>query len=206
MDYQRIYDAIIQNAKIRNKLNCYMEKHHIIPKSEGGDNTFDNLVYLTPKEHFIVHKLLYKIQPENYSRMMSFLMMSNRFSIKWGNLYEEARINFSKNHHYKTKRIKEIMAKPKTLEHKLKISNALKGKPKSKEAVEKMKANLGDRNGENNANYDKGKFVIIDGIEYKNLKTAAIVLKKSVSYIHYRLKTKKYINYNYKIKDSEIKN
>ena len=198
MNYQRIYDTIIQNAKSRNKLNCYMEKHHIIPKSEGGINKIDNLVYLTPKEHFIVHKLLYKIQPENYNRMLSFLMMSNRFSIKWGNLYEEARINFSKNHHYKTKRIKEIMAKPKTLEHKLKISNALKGKQKSITHINNMKASLPNRVGENNANFDKGKIIIIDSVEYKNLKTAAIILGKSVSYIHYRLKTKKYINYNYK--------
>jgi hypothetical protein len=177
-----------------------MEKHHIIPKSEGGDDTYDNLVYLTPKEHFIAHKLLYKIEPTNYNRMLSFLMMSNRFNIKWGNLYEEARIGFSNNHHYKTDRIKLIMSKPKTEEHKKKISEANKGKPKSKQHIEKMKASLPDRRGENNANFDKGKPVNINGTEYKNIKTACLFLNKSISYIHYRLKNKKYTNYNYKTK------
>jgi len=198
MNYLRIYNEIIDNAKNRNKLNCYMEKHHIIPKSEGGGDTNDNLVYLTPKEHFIAHKLLYKIEPTNYNRMLSFLMMSNRFNIKWGNLYEDAKIKFSNNHHYKTDRVKLIMAKPKTEEHKKKISEANKGKPKSKQHIQNMKANLPNRKGENNANFDKGKCIIVDGIEYKNLKTASEILNKSISYIHYRLRTKKYKNYIYK--------
>lgn len=33
-------------------------KHHIIPKSMGGNNDSDNLVYLTPREHYIAHLLL----------------------------------------------------------------------------------------------------------------------------------------------------
>ena len=188
----------MDNAKKRNMLDCYMEKHHIIPKSEAGSNENNNLVYLTPKEHFIAHKLLYRIDPKNYNRMLSFLMMSNRFNIKWGNIYEEARVNFSNNHHYKTERIKKIMAKPKTEEHKKKISDAHKGKPKSKQHIENMIASLPNRSGENNSNFGKGKAIIVDGIEYKNLKTAAIMLNKNVSYIHYRLKNKKYTNFNYK--------
>jgi hypothetical protein len=198
MNYLKIYNNIIENAKRRDRLNCYMEKHHIIPKSEGGSNDDNNLVYLTPKEHFIAHKLLYKIEPKNYNRMLSFLMMSNRFNIKWGNLYEEAKIEFSKNHHYKTERIKIIMAKPKTEEHKKKISNANKGKPKSKQHIENMKANLPDRRGENNNNFGKGKSIIIDGIEYGNIKKASELLNKSISHIHYRLRTNKYKNYIYK--------
>jgi hypothetical protein len=198
MNYLKIYNKIIDNAKKRNMLDCYMEKHHIIPKSEGGSNENNNLVYLTPKEHFIAHKLLYRIDPKNYNRMLSFLMMSNRFNIKWGNIYEEARVNFSNNHHYKTERIKKIMAKPKTEEHKKKISDAHRGKPKSKQHIENMIASLPNRSGENNSNFGKGKAIIVDGIEYKNLKTAAIMLNKNVSYIHYRLKNKKYTNFNYK--------
>ena len=204
MNYLKIYNEIIENAKRRDKLNCYMERHHIVPKSEGGTDVNDNLVYLTPKEHFIVHKLLYKIEPTNYNRMLSFLMMSNRFDIKWGNLYEEARNNFSKNHHYKTDRVKKIMAKPKTEEHKKKISESNKGKPKSKQHIENMKASLPNRVGKNNGNFDKGKCIVINGAEYKNLKTAANILNKSVSYIHYRLKNKKYTNYNYKTKKNDI--
>lgn len=36
-----------------------MEKHHIIPKHQGGSDKEDNLVLLTNKEHMIAHKILY---------------------------------------------------------------------------------------------------------------------------------------------------
>jgi hypothetical protein len=36
----------------------YTERHHIIPKSMGGDNSDDNLVWLTAQEHLDAHILL----------------------------------------------------------------------------------------------------------------------------------------------------
>ena len=200
MNYIKIYEQLIKNAECRNKPNCYLEKHHIIPKSDGGSNENDNLVYLTAKEHFIAHKLLYVIEPTNYNRMMSFLMMSNRFNTKWGNTYEEAKIAFSENHHYKSEKIRMIMAKPKTEEHKQKISAAHKGKPKAKEAIEKMKASLPDRHGENNANYGKGEPVIIDGIEYSNVSQAYKKLGILKTNAYYFLKSDKHPNWKYKNK------
>jgi len=38
-----------------------VEKHHIIPKSEGGKDEPDNLVNLTAREHYIAHLLLARI-------------------------------------------------------------------------------------------------------------------------------------------------
>lgn len=59
-----IYNAIINQAKSRgldkSKVNFITEKHHILPKSFGGNNTNDNLVLLSLKEHFICHHLLTK--------------------------------------------------------------------------------------------------------------------------------------------------
>ena len=52
MNYQRIYDQIINRAKERT-LEGYKEKHHIIPKCMGGSNEKQNLIELTAKEHFI---------------------------------------------------------------------------------------------------------------------------------------------------------
>jgi len=43
------------------KKDCYVEKHHIIPKSEGGADDDENLVNLTAREHFIAHLLLARI-------------------------------------------------------------------------------------------------------------------------------------------------
>jgi len=95
VDYQRIYNQIIERAKSRiNK--GYVEKHHIIPKSMGGDNSSKNIVELTSREHFIVHWLLYRIYPNESSMIYSFWMMSNRFKNFSSIAYEEARINFSK--------------------------------------------------------------------------------------------------------------
>ena len=74
MNYQKIYNQIIERGKIR-KLDCYKEKHHIIPKCMGGNNDKNNLVELTTKEHFICHKLLTEIYPsETGLRYATFMM------------------------------------------------------------------------------------------------------------------------------------
>lgn len=64
MNYQRIHDAIIDRARNRT-LQGYKEKHHVIPRCLGGTNQTTNLVNLTAREHFIVHKLLCEIYPYN---------------------------------------------------------------------------------------------------------------------------------------------
>lgn len=62
MDYNRIYNSIIQNRR-NNPISKeeYGENHHIIPKCMGGNNSKENIVRLTAREHFICHWLLYKI-------------------------------------------------------------------------------------------------------------------------------------------------
>lgn len=79
MNYKRIYEKIIQRAKFR-KLTCYTEKHHIIPKCLGGSNDKDNLVRLTAKEHFICHRLLVLIYPENHKLKYALWCMCKQHS------------------------------------------------------------------------------------------------------------------------------
>lgn len=55
--YYRIYSAICERAKCR-QLDGYIERHHILPKSLGGDKSAENLVRLTGREHFIAHACL----------------------------------------------------------------------------------------------------------------------------------------------------
>ena len=61
--YSRWYFSIIDKAIDRcwNKDNapCYIEGHHFIPRSLGGND--DTIVFLTAREHFICHVLLTKI-------------------------------------------------------------------------------------------------------------------------------------------------
>lgn len=66
---------IIENGRQR-RLSDYSERHHIIPRSLGGNNTSNNLVKLTAREHFICHRLLAKIFPKgsNERRSMNFAL------------------------------------------------------------------------------------------------------------------------------------
>ena len=75
MNYQIIYDQIIDRAKNRKKPDCYCELHHIIPKSLGGSNDKENLVYLTAREHFIAHWLLKNIH-KNKQMIYAFFSMT----------------------------------------------------------------------------------------------------------------------------------
>jgi hypothetical protein len=61
MNYQKIYNLIVERAKNRSAIDGYIEKHHIIPRSLGGTNEKYNLVVLTAREHLISHLLLAKI-------------------------------------------------------------------------------------------------------------------------------------------------
>lgn len=60
MDYKRHYDLLIEKRKKHIVIEDYYENHHIIPKCMGGNDSIDNLVRLTSKEHYIAHMLLYK--------------------------------------------------------------------------------------------------------------------------------------------------
>jgi len=103
MNYKKIYDSIIEKRKLETPQDCYTEKHHIIPKSLGGDNNKDNLIILTSREHFICHYLLSKIYPKNsvewYKMNHAFMMMKcdNICRGRYYNskLYQSLRSNFS---------------------------------------------------------------------------------------------------------------
>lgn len=62
MNYAAIYERLMNRARTRI-LTGYSERHHVVPKCQGGNNKRDNLVYLTPEEHYVAHQLLVKIFP-----------------------------------------------------------------------------------------------------------------------------------------------
>lgn len=63
MDYQRIYNQLVESRKYRGiKREIGYEIHHIIPRCLGGQND-NNLVKFTIREHYIAHWLLCKIYP-----------------------------------------------------------------------------------------------------------------------------------------------
>jgi hypothetical protein len=73
--YKKWYNQITNNAKNR-VLDTYTESHHIIPRSLGGEDTADNLVNLTAREHFICHWLLTKFtEGQDRYKMLNALRM-----------------------------------------------------------------------------------------------------------------------------------
>ncbi|EJP8998708.1 HNH endonuclease [Escherichia coli] len=65
MNYTKIYNSLIERSLKRGlnkkKLDYYTESHHIVPKSMGGDDSRENRVLLTAREHYFAHELLFKI-------------------------------------------------------------------------------------------------------------------------------------------------
>lgn len=157
MNYQRIYNQIIDRAKTR-KLEGYKEKHHIIPKCMGGGNEKENLVELTAREHFICHWLLSRIYPENAKIIYAFWAMCNQKNAKQkqrhissSRAYQEAKKVFSELHS-KTRRGYNHSTTARE-----KMSIAGKGKPKSVIHRENIKKYAQKRTGEHKEKIRQGK-------------------------------------------------
>jgi len=172
MNYQKIYENLINNAKSQNRVKLkkdnpdyvYYEKHHILPRCAHGDEHKDNLVLLTAKEHFLAHKLLIKIYPEirglrlAIHRMMhgiqkEHLILSSRdYELSKELFRGKYNPRFGKKQSKETK-LKignankiALMGNKLSEETKKKISEGNKGKKRSAKAKERYsKAKIGKR-------------------------------------------------------------
>lgn len=79
-ELKRTYARLMDRARGREKIKGSHERHHIKPVALGGDNSKDNLVYLTYKEHFIAHWLLVLINENKDRRKMLYAFRSMTFS------------------------------------------------------------------------------------------------------------------------------
>jgi hypothetical protein len=70
MNYLKHYILLIRKSINRNIEQRFLyESHHIFPKSIYGKN--DKTVYLTLREHYIAHKLLWKLMRKRYGKFDS---------------------------------------------------------------------------------------------------------------------------------------
>lgn len=124
MNYQRIHDTIISRAlsENRSKKDNYFEEHHILPKSLGGSNKKSNLVLLTTKEHFIVHRLLVEMYPKG--------------SYEWQKMVYAASFFLASSKHHS-----RVQVSGKFYEQiKKTLSEIKSGIPRSEETIAKIKA------------------------------------------------------------------
>ena len=122
MNLQLIYKKICERGQVRIlDKSTYTEKHHIVPRCMGGHNKKTNLTKLTTKEHFICHKILCKIYPDNEKLRYAFWAMCNQKN-------NRDYLVSSRNYEYAKSLCLEMWKRPKSLESRNKMSESKKGK------------------------------------------------------------------------------
>jgi len=143
MNYQKIYDNIIVQAKLecrKKKNGIYYESHHILPKCLGGNNLKQNKILLTAREHYICHKLLTYIYKGNRKIVCAFHLMT--FMNKKKYILTSREYAYARELMQLTpmsEETKQKYKKPQTEETKEKIRNSLKGIKFTQDRIENIK-------------------------------------------------------------------
>lgn len=146
MEYLKHYNLLISTRRQLNREKIKydgLENHHIIPRSMGGDNSKENLILLTTREHFIAHQLLWMIH-RNSSMVHAFFLMCNMKRYRCSSRqYEKAKENYqiiksneSKNKRWIKKDGKNIRINSQDLDNFLK-NGWIKGRLEYSEEVNK---------------------------------------------------------------------
>jgi hypothetical protein len=121
----------------------------------GGSNEEINLIKLLPREHFLVHWLLYELNTDNKKLACAFMRMCNGGNdrqfryIPSSRIYEYAKKSYSKlltgrvvSIETRQKLSKSLTGKKHSAETRKKISDVQKGKTLSMETRQKISASL----------------------------------------------------------------
>jgi hypothetical protein len=145
MNYAAHYERLIRRARVRT-LDGYRERHHVIPKCIGGPDVKENIVALTPEEHYVAHQLLVKMHPGQDGLATGVVHMAKRCSgnkafgwlrrrAAWSKIGKQrspetrAKISAAK---------KGIRLGPQSPEHIAKVSATKIGRPRSAETKAKL--------------------------------------------------------------------
>ena len=156
MRYLNVYVNLMRKAQERNwtksSAPTYVEKHHIFPESIFGKNKF--VVYLTAREHYLAHGLLYKGLKKRYGPIN---ISTKKMRYAWwrlsngggkycnSRLYENLRIEFSaanrgKNHPlYRSGKNSSWYGRTHSAETKRKMRISQLGRVVSNETKEKLR-------------------------------------------------------------------
>lgn len=86
MNCLKIYNDLVEKAR-NSTYDGYTEIHHIKPKCMGGDDSEDNLVVMSPEQHYTAHLLLAKQYPDNHSLWFASKMMTTGLNSRRNKLY-----------------------------------------------------------------------------------------------------------------------
>lgn len=163
--YFQIYVSICTRGLNRITPEIY-EKHHILPKCFrlGGETDIDNVVYLTPREHFICHKLLTKfVYDKELKSKLSYALwqFTKRYTVR-SREYDYLKSLLSETYKGlpKTEQHKNNLRKPKKNKEKMgrkkDCDNPFKGIKRSAEIGSKIsKSKKGKNTGQQNHFFGK---------------------------------------------------
>lgn len=114
MNYLKIYNCLIEK---RRQFPLTKESqpigtvayHHIIPKACGGQDTSNNIIGFTHREHYIAHQLLVKIYSKTQFELKmiqarNYIMFSSKLNIKFtAKQYQQAKETQGKLLQYRIK-------------------------------------------------------------------------------------------------------
>lgn len=136
--WHRCYMSLMTKAKSAHK-DGYTERHHIVPKSLGGEDREDNIVTLTAREHLVAHKLLVRavVPPARQKALAALWAMA--VLRKGNNRIKMSSREFARlrEEYFATRRGIPLCA-----ETRRKISEALMGIPMRPEVIAKRSATL----------------------------------------------------------------
>jgi len=106
--YTKFYYSLINKRKDESPEGI-IENHHIIPKCLGGSNEVENIVKISPREHFVCHLLLTKMTIGEDKRKMHWALhrmafsktskMSRKYTSREYDLARKIHSNFLKSYH-----------------------------------------------------------------------------------------------------------
>ena len=243
MNYTKIYNDLCNRGQLVDIKNTeiYYEKHHIIPVFmyknntrktrykcyqvyDGNPNSQSNVTYLTPREHFIAHVLLYMMYKNNkqYSNPMSKALLlffktekdsihkrNINYNLKNSKLYEQMRSVSRKEQSFFMKG--KIVVKDEKTGEKIGLvsnthENVINGKwvhhtkgRKINDLERQMRSEMGT--GKNNNNY-KELTTELEKIIFKIIYETSILIT-GIRYIHLKnmmleVNNNEYVTNNYK--------
>lgn len=167
----------------------YLEKHHIVPRHDGGGDNEENLIRLSLKDHIIAHKIRYEIYGNKYDLAASSYMSgqsaeakkaicsANGSKSKGRKLTEE-----HKNKLSKPGELNPFYGKKHTEETKKIISKKARDRKWTEKAKQKLSATLKSRK-----DITRPRRCKIEEQEYFSISEASRLLDISTSLLRYRL-------------------
>jgi hypothetical protein len=136
----------------------------------GGSDDKENLVSLTAREHFICHRLLVQIYPNNNKLKFGLWAMCNMKSKRQSRYVPSSRVYES----IKIEVIKVISEKKKGVklseEHKRKTSETLKGRKRPQEVIDKVVKTRKENDGWSHSEETKNKIRYNNGMKRQEVR------------------------------------